>query len=131
MKIFICLDDNSGMMFNGRRQSRDAFVVRDIMSSIGESVLNIDKYSQVLFKAFEHKINVVDSFDSGFCFIENKDVTPYLKDAKKLVIYKWNRKYPSDMRFTADFSAFGFSLYEVNEFKGRSHDIITKETYVK
>ena len=36
MKIFICLDDNNGMMFNGRRQSRDEAVVKDILDFAGE-----------------------------------------------------------------------------------------------
>ena len=31
MKIIICLDDDNGMMFNNRRQSRDEKVVKDII----------------------------------------------------------------------------------------------------
>ena len=32
MKIIVCLDDNNGMLFNNRRQSRDKTVVEDIIS---------------------------------------------------------------------------------------------------
>ena len=45
MKIFICLDDNNGMMFNGRRQSRDEAVVKDILDFAGEEKVWVSSYS--------------------------------------------------------------------------------------
>lgn len=131
MTIFFCLDNNGGMMFNGRRQSRDALVTEDIIKTAENGVLNIDKYSETLFKAYPDKTKTVDNFESGFCFIENKDVSAYLHLAEKLVIYRWNRDYPSDMLFTADISTLGFTLFEKTDFKGNSHESITKEIYIK
>ena len=39
MTVIVCLDNANGMMFNHRRQSRDANVVKDILKTInGASV---------------------------------------------------------------------------------------------
>ncbi len=40
MTVIVCLDNANGMMFNHRRQSRDANVVKDILKTInGASLL--------------------------------------------------------------------------------------------
>ena len=46
-----------------------------------------------------------------------------------LVIYRWNELYPSDVKFDLDVVAAGFKLVESYDFKGSSHDRITKEIY--
>ena len=45
MIVFVCLDDNNGMMFGGRRQSRDRVVIQDILAQCECSRLWIDEYS--------------------------------------------------------------------------------------
>ena len=42
MKIIVCLDDNSGMMFNRRRQSRDRVVIDDIIACAQGGELCVD-----------------------------------------------------------------------------------------
>jgi hypothetical protein len=60
-------------------------------------------------------------------FAEARDLSELLPRVSTLVIYRWNRHYPADVRFEADLS--GFRLERKDEFPGKSHDIITKEVY--
>lgn len=39
MTVIVCLDNANGMMFNHRRQSRDANVVKDILKTINGASL--------------------------------------------------------------------------------------------
>lgn len=34
MIVILCLDDKKGMMFNNRRQSKDKFVIQDILKLV-------------------------------------------------------------------------------------------------
>ena len=37
MKVIVCLDDNGGMTFGGRRQSRDKALLADVANDISAS----------------------------------------------------------------------------------------------
>ena len=58
MKVIVCIDDNKGMLFNARRQSRDRAVIEDIMSE-SEKVW-IHTFSEKLFEEYEDEITVDD-----------------------------------------------------------------------
>ena len=63
MIVIVCVDDNLGMMFNNRRQSRDVEVVKKIAEITKGSRLWMNKYSYELFEKLDRSnINV----DSGF-----------------------------------------------------------------
>ena len=49
MKIIACLDDNNGLLFNNRRQSRDRVVIEDILKDCHNSKLWINNFSKSLF----------------------------------------------------------------------------------
>ena len=49
MTVIVCLDNANGMMFNHRRQSRDANVIKDILKTINGASLLIAPYSASLF----------------------------------------------------------------------------------
>ncbi len=132
MKIIICIDERCGVSFLGKRQSRDAAVIRDIIKcSEGLKILT-DAYSIALFNEDEAAVSedpIKEAGQDDICFIERTDVTPYLDVADELVIYKWNRHYPSDKKFTSRPEDHGLSLSKTEELSGRSHEKITKETY--
>ncbi len=131
MKIFICLDDDNGMMFNNRRQSRDGKVVEDVIKTVGENILFTDEYSKNLFKNFEN-VTVTDEFqDDGFFFVENRDIEEFCEKISVLTVYRWNRKYPNDFALSFNIEDKGFKLFETSEFEGNSHEKITKEVWVK
>ena len=62
-------------------------------------------------------------------FAEDVPSEELLEQTKKIVIYRWNRHYPSDIRWEPDLIAMGFVLKETAEFPGTSHDKITREVY--
>ena len=41
MDVIVCLDEKNGMLFHGRRQSRDRRVLEDMYSSFSQRVLSI------------------------------------------------------------------------------------------
>ena len=129
MTLFLCLDDNGGMMFGGKRQSRDRVLIDDMLSLCGEK-LNITAYSEPLFKDRAHKVSVSsDVLSGGSWFIENGRLIGDISGVSKIVIYKWNRVYPADVKLSFSPEKEGFELTEVYEFAGSSHENITRETY--
>ncbi len=128
MKIILCLDDNNGMLFNNRRQSRDSVVVEDILNSINGEKLNVFPFSSALFSSFRDKINEIETVGRiGTYFIENVDVVPFISDIDELIVYRWNRVYPADFICGIDFSSF--TIKSQVELVGNSHDKITKVVY--
>ena len=49
MKLIFCLDKNNGMLFAGKRQSRDSILYEELLKRIGECKLWISSYSASLF----------------------------------------------------------------------------------
>ena len=135
MTVIVCLDNANGMMFNYRRQSRDANVVKDILNTIKGTSLLIAPYSEPLFSQAECSVSISDSFltdadANDYCFVENTSVAKFKEKISKLIIYKWNRDYPSDFYFDIDY-ANDYKLETTLDFVGTSHEKITKEVYVR
>lgn len=131
MKIIVCVDDNLGMLFNNRRQSRDQVLVEDILKR-GEK-LWIHSFSEKLFEGQEDRVIIDDDFlskagASDVCFVENQPLMSHIDKVEELIVYKWNRKYPSD--FTLDIDLMNWKMTSQEEFVGKSHEKITRETYV-
>ncbi len=136
MKIIVCLDDNGGMMFNDRRQSRDREVISDIIATVNGEKLYIDEYSASLFDGRQANIAIASNMpavagESDFCFIENKAVSSFSGLFDEITVYKWNRVYPADTLFDFDLAANGFELISTVDFEGYSHEKITKEIFKK
>lgn len=134
MNIIVCLDDNGGMLFNQRRQSRDRIVTADILSTTSASRLLISSFSEKLFENSINKPIADDNFLSiagkgDFCFVENRKLAEYEKDINTIIVYRWNRVYPTD--FTFDLNLAQWKLISAKEFTGYSHKKITKEVYEK
>lgn len=132
MNIIVCLDDNMGMLFNGRRQSKDRCVLEDIERITNE--IWIHPFSEDLFAKSICNYNISDSFldkvgENDYCFVEAHHVAAYLKQINRIVVYKWNRKYPADFRCDIPFNQW--KLIERQDFEGLSHDNITKELYIR
>ena len=133
MIVFITLDDKMCTMFNKRRLSRDEEVCKKVLDiSCGKRLL-MNAYSSKLFSSAEEVIvneNFMDeAMEGDFCFVENIMLNPYIDKIEKLVVFKWNRHYPSDTKTDID-----FSLWEITqsvEFSGKSHEKITMEVYEK
>ena len=132
MIIAVCVDDKMGMTFNKRRQSRDKCVIDDLMT-IAETV-HINGFSEELFEDYKDRISVDEDFldnaeSEDVCFVENIDLEPYADKINKVILYLWNRHYPSSLKFKVDLSDYEF--IEETEFQGNSHEKITREVYSK
>lgn len=137
MIIIACVDDNMGMMFNHRRQSQDRGLRERILDAAKGNKLWMNHYSAKQFsKSTVPQINVDDNFlsEAGadeYCFVEDFDATPYLWRVEKIILYWWNRPYPSNQTFSIDLSAGGWKLVHTEEFAGSSHERITEEIYTQ
>ena len=132
MIIAVCVDDKMGMLFNHRRQSHDKFLIDDLMN-ITEKV-HINSFSQELFGEYADKIEIDENFlenaaENDVCFVENIDLESYSDKINKVILYLWNRHYPSTLKFKVDLSDYNF--IESTELKGHSHEKITREVYSK
>ena len=134
MKLIVCLSDDNGMMFNHRRQSRDRVLIADMIQHVGDAPLWISSYSAPLFGEDCPHLQVSpapaqSASKNDYCFVEDTPLPQTLEDVNEILIYRWNRLYPSDVFFTCNTSAF--RLTESSEFAGSSHDNITKEIWKK
>ena len=133
--VAFCLDDGLGMMFCGKRQSRDRLLIRDLLQSIEDRPLWIHPYSKPLFEGTaapnvsEHPME--DCPNGAVCFLETEPPTAHLPQIERILLYRWNRLYPSDLRFQIHPLQLGYRLTEASELVGSSHDKITKEVYEK
>ena len=130
MILIVCVDDNMGMAFNHRRQSQDRLLRRRLLERVGASTLWMSPVSARQFEALPVTVLVSEHFQTEaeageYCFAE----LSCPDDAEGVVLYRWNRSYPADVRFTFDLSAF--RLTERTDFAGSSHPKITEEIYIK
>ncbi len=135
MIVIVCIDDNLGMTFNKRRQSRDILLIQKVVEMAKNSKIWVNKYSYPLFEEVGTvNVNVDETFlseaaNGEYCFVENKELKPFEKWIEKMIVFRWNRSYPADQTFDIDLSKW--QLSEVSEFEGNSHEKITVEVYVK
>ena len=135
MKVIVCVDDTMGMMFNKRRQSKDAILRQKILSELNGAKLWMNAYSMKQFAEDKTEDICVDedflekAGGNDYCFVENAEISSLEEKIREIVLYKWNRRYPSDKKFKI--SLENWKLHSTEEFKGSSHDKITKEVYVK
>ena len=135
MNIIICLDDNNGMMFNKRTQSQDRILRADLKEFIKDKDLYMNNYSYKLYKDIDNgNIKVSENFleqctENDFCLVEDKLLNNYINKINNIIIYKWNRIYPSDLYFDINLTSNSWELLETKEFEGSSHEKITRIIY--
>lgn len=135
MIIFVCVDNRSGMLFNSRRQSSDRYVITDIVKEVGGADLYLSPYSKSLFSNQELSLKVSEDFlgqagAGDYCFVEKNNILPYKDSLESLIIYRWNRDYPGDFYLDLNPEKFSSKSHTSIDFKGYSHDIITKEVFL-
>lgn len=133
MKLIVCLDDNNGMLFNKRRQSSDCLVAERISSLMSGEALWVDAYSVPLFDSQNISLRVDDDFlqkaaAGEWCFIERQDFQEIASSVEEIVIFRWNRRYPSDVCFP-EILLSERVLLSTEDFPGNSHEMITMEVY--
>ncbi len=131
LTVIVCVSDSGGMMFNKRRQSRDARVISDIVELVASQTLFVSDYSAPLFADSEVSIIAVSSpleaaKPGDAVFIEDRALSPYASKISELIIYKWNREYPSDFHLDINPEGCGMALVSSLDFAGKSHEKVTR-----
>jgi len=131
MILIVCVEKNGGMLFFGKRLSRDRILTEKILSETKNSRLVLTPYSAKLFPEAE---NLVISDEpqkiaaaGDFYFVEDG---PFPQDGVDCVyLFHWNRAYPADRFFPMEELAKYFTRSSKEEFCGFSHETITREIY--
>lgn len=137
MIVIAAVDDNNGMMFNKRRQSKDSVLRKRILSIAGGGKLWMNDYTYRQFLDCDAagicvNENFYDKAGLGeYCLIENVSAASRAEGIEKIILFRWNRKYPSDFYFDIDLNGCGWKLSETREFAGSSHESITEEVYTR
>ncbi len=135
MIVIVCVDDMLGMAFHRRRQSRDRVVTERICRDCEGRNLFLHPYSETLFEAYpDTQRKVCEEYlklagEGDVCFVERESLKAYESKIEKIILYRWNRRYPSDVTF--DVALSGWHLTEQEELEGFSHETITRDVYIK
>lgn len=134
MNIIVCLDDKNGMLFAGRRQSKDSLLRKRVLELVGSSPLWMNGYTAGQFTEDAENLRCDAAFLEKaalgeYCFVENTDITAYADQIESVVIYRWNRVYPSDAQFPVNLFNDRWQLASRFDFAGSSHEWITEEIY--
>ena len=137
MKLIVCLDEQGGMLFNRRRQSKDGALRQHILKLCTGGVLWMNGYSAAQFSEENGAADTVtvaeDFLDKAgpqeYCFVENLDISAYASRVEQVIIYRWNRAYPRDMSFPETLFSSRWKLVSREDFPGNSHETITQEEY--
>ena len=126
MTVIVWAGKNGEMLFNKRRCSRDKAVVDEILSAFGQQ-LCVSEYSAPLFDGCRVISDLAEVGD-GVLFLEDLPLSPALLQTEKLIVYRFDRVYPADVRLEIPQN---FTLTENTEFSGFAHEKITREVYTK
>ena len=133
MYCIFCIDACGGRMFLKRRQSQDRALRERVLTLTKGHTLWMSTYSAKQFTeggefiTDDHYLQKAQTGD--YCFIEDKSFD--LSLCKGIVLYNWNRRYPSDLVWDIDLTAEGFTLASETDFAGYSHEKITERVYIK
>lgn len=134
---------NAGRVMNGGTPQADVsakpvkVALQKIMDMTAGSTLWVNEYSAPLLSEFAVPQLCVDAdflSKAGigeFCLVENVDVMPYLPFIEKVILFHWNRAYPSDVRFPINLRSGKWTLQSAEDFVGSSHNPITMEVFTK
>ena len=132
MHMIVCLDQRDGMLFGGRRQSRDREVCSRMLERAAESCLWMNEYSARIFPP-DAPVQVDEAFlaaaqEGEFCFVENADLTAVADRVESITVYRWQKVYPADVRFPWELFP-RHRLVRTTEFSGFSHEQVLEEVY--
>lgn len=130
MILAMCLDDRNGILFNGRRQSSDCAVTAKLMELAGNQKIWLNDYSAKIFppkRVFADSDFLEKAGKGQICFVENEDPTAFLKQVEAILVFRWNKVYPSDKKFSLEH----WTLESKADFPGNSHERITQEVYIR
>lgn len=132
MNAIVTIDNNGGVGFNRRRQSKDKKLIERVLKLAKGADLYCSEYSSGLFDEGKTIVSLdpaEDAGDNDWVFFENTNLEDFEDDIEQLAVFLWNRDYPADKYLGLDLE--DWTLIKEEEFKGNSHDKITLQIYEK
>lgn len=126
MILISCIDDRGGLLFHGRRLSRDGCSAKTCSGRAPGSPLWMAPGSRSLFSSLRDGLSssILTSEDflaqaapGEFCFLEDRPIRPFLDRVESMVLYHWNRRYPADLFLDLDPAALGWSCWAGRNFR--------------
>ena len=134
MILVLCTDDRLKTAFSGKRQSTDRALRTNLISLSEGRPIRMNRYSRSRFTEPGNYVVSEDFLKTAgpgqICFAEGHFELPTPERVEKLILYRWNRAYPGDEEMPTEY-LHCFALSERADFKGFSHERITREVYVK
>ena len=139
MTLVFTVDERMGLAFGKRRQSRDRELTRDLVAFAGERRIVASEYSRLLFEEAgidieashislcENPISEASGDDVVFLELACPKGATALAD--EIVLYLWNRHYPSTSVLDIRTIERDFILQGSFDFAGRSHEKLTRVVY--
>ena len=134
MTVVVCVDTQGGVLFNKRRVSSDRLLIADLLEQVGNQRICLRSYTANLFpEGINLHITencIEDVQQDEVLFLEEAAPGDLLAKAEKVILYHWNRTYPSDVRFPVEALKRSGEMIDSVDFSGNSHERITREVYV-
>lgn len=132
MIIITCLDDHDGMMFHNRRQSQDRGLREYIAEMTKEETVYMNAYTKKLYEEIKNPVVSEDFLQKAGkgenCIVEDRLLAPVIDKIEEIIIFRWNKVYPSDQVLDVDLEEW--KLVEEEKIKGSTHEI-TKQIYLR
>lgn len=132
--LALAIDTRGGMMFNHRRQARDAELIADAVGRFGGGGIIISPYSARSFEGYTN-ITVCDDpvstcTDGSLCFIEAPALLHDIRESfSRIVIYCFGIPYPADEYLPLDLAALGYVRISRDKAATSLHPRLTREVY--
>ena len=137
MILITVVDNNMGLLFNNRRLSKDEELKKMIYFITNHRRLamcfySLDQFNDDSLQLFTPEISITNVEPSEWtpCDFYFNEIYPLKEGEKfidKIILFKWNRDYPSDTKLEIDLSLY--NLIKSSCFSGKSHNKITIELY--
>lgn len=134
MTVVVCTDSRGGMLFMGRRVSRDREMIRDLMTLTPSVVCHPRSEKYLAATPLSYRLSedpLAEAGEEDFCFIEHLPLAPYLDRIDRLIVYSWGVAYPFDLALDIDPRGPLFRRTDCYEFVGHSHTLIQREIFEK
>lgn len=124
--LAFAMDNNGGISFNNRVCSHDRKLNErlDEIAALGDVV-----YATSPLKGGNIEVDWKKEDFQNVYFCGYEDPAKVLEWFNEVRIYKWNREYPSTVKFSGNMD--NFELVDVYEFTGYSHECITEYVYIR
>ncbi len=135
MTVAVATDMRGGMLFLGRRVSRDRALIADL-ARLQEGRLLCHPFSErYLVSMGLSPVVCEDPLDSAreddTCFIEGLPLLPHIARIARLIVYRFDKVYPFDVSLDINPHAPPFHLSEAQELPGYAHKTLIREVYLQ